>query len=204
MSWFSSSCRYDVVLMSLFWTLNALWTLSCFLLTLNMLSSWAYIMSTPLLLCKIVVLFTNLISSNKTILKVNYKCSSVVTNVGPLYLLFFFFRGVIDFPQYLFVSLLFLTSLSCFWLNCFAIHLTLFIAHEHQLSNCCKILESNDPAGISSFIVNNKNTRKSCQICSQLTIETPGRCHWRRSGVFIANYEHILLFPRFVLLTLNK
>ena len=178
MSWFFSSCRYDFVLMSLFWTLNTLWTLSCFLLTLNMLSSWAHIMSTTLLLCKIVVLFTNLISSNKIILKVNYKCSSVFTNVGPLYLLFFFFRGVIDFPQYLFVSLLFLTSLSCFWLNFFANHLTLFIAQEHQLSNCCKILESIDPADISSFIVNNKNTRKSCQICSLLTIETPRRRHW--------------------------
>ena len=27
--------------------------------------------------------------------------------------------------------------------------------------------------------------------CSKLTIKTPQRCHWRRSGVFIVNFEHI-------------
>ena len=27
-------------------------------------------------------------------------------------------------------------------------------------------------------------------MCSQLTIKTPDRRHWRRSGVFIVNFEH--------------
>ena len=39
--------------------------------------------------------------------------------------------------------------------------------------------------------VNNKNTRRRCEICSKLTIKIPGRRHWRRSGNFIVNCEHI-------------
>ena len=35
--------------------------------------------------------------------------------------------------------------------------------------------------------------------CSKLTIKTPERRHWRRSGVFIVNFEHI---PHFVLVFL--
>ena len=41
------------------------------------------------------------------------------------------------------------------------------------------------------FKVNNKNARTSCEICSELTIETPKRSYWRCSGVFIDNFEHI-------------
>ena len=41
--------------------------------------------------------------------------------------------------------------------------------------------------------------------CSKLIIETLGKSQWRRSGVFIVNYEHIShLFLVFLLLTLNK
>ena len=40
---------------------------------------------------------------------------------------------------------------------------------------------------------------------SKLTIETPERRHWRRSGVFIVNFEHIShLVLVFLLLTLNR
>ena len=42
------------------------------------------------------------------------------------------------------------------------------------------------------FKVNNKNTREMCEIRSKLTIKTSERLHWRRSGVFIVNFEHIL------------
>ena len=31
-----------------------------------------------------------------------------------------------------------------------------------------------------------------CEICSKLTIKTPERPYWRRSGVFIVNFEQIL------------
>ena len=53
--------------------------------------------------------------------------------------------------------------------------------------------------------VNNRNTKKKCKICSKLTIRTPERRHWRRSDVFIINFEHILrIFLVFLLLTLDK
>ena len=46
---------------------------------------------------------------------------------------------------------------------------------------------------------------KKCEICSKLTLKTPEQLHWRRSGVLIANNEHIShLFLAFLLLNLNK
>ena len=47
--------------------------------------------------------------------------------------------------------------------------------------------EKNSSTNIFLFIVNNRNTRKRCEICSKLTIKTPQR----RSTVFIVNFEHI-------------
>ena len=47
------------------------------------------------------------------------------------------------------------------------------------------------PCNIYLFKFNNRNTRKRCGICSKLTIKTPERGDWRRSGVFIVNYRHI-------------
>ena len=38
--------------------------------------------------------------------------------------------------------------------------------------------------------VNNRNTKK-CYIYLKLTIRTPERRHWRRSGVFIVDFKHI-------------
>ena len=35
------------------------------------------------------------------------------------------------------------------------------------------------------------NTRKRCEICSELSIKTAERCHYCHSGIFIANFEHI-------------
>ena len=54
-------------------------------------------------------------------------------------------------------------------------------------SECLEI----SPAGNYMFKVKNKNTRARCEICSKLTIKTPERHHWRRSVVFIVNFEHI-------------
>ena len=34
-------------------------------------------------------------------------------------------------------------------------------------------------------------TLEKCEICPKLTIKTPERRHWRRSGVLIINFEHI-------------
>ena len=43
--------------------------------------------------------------------------------------------------------------------------------------------------------VNNSNTRGTCKICSNLTLKTPKRRHWRCSGVFFVNFEHIFTPP---------
>ena len=52
------------------------------------------------------------------------------------------------------------------------------------------VLQRSTPAIICLFKVNNRN-RKMSEICSGLTVNTPERCHWCRSGVFIVNFEHI-------------
>ena len=60
-------------------------------------------------------------------------------------------------------------------------------------------------AGNYMFKVSNRNTKPRCEVCSELTIKTPERRQWLRSGVFIINFEHIshlaLVFP---LLTLSR
>ena len=44
-----------------------------------------------------------------------------------------------------------------------------------------------------------------CEICSKLTIKIPEWRQWRRSGVFIVNFEQILyIFLVFLFLNLNK
>ena len=61
-----------------------------------------------------------------------------------------------------------------------------------------------NPAGICLLKVNNRNTRARCEICSKLIIKTPERRQWRRSGVFIVNFEQISnLVLVLLLLTLN-
>ena len=71
--------------------------------------------------------------------------------------------------------------------------------------NEVSICVENCPAGIYLFKVNNRNTRTRCEICSKLTINTPERRQWRRSGVFIVNFEHIShLVLVFLLLTLSR
>ena len=60
------------------------------------------------------------------------------------------------------------------------------------------------PAGIYLLKVNNRHNRTRCEICSKLIIKIPERRQWRRSGIFIVNFEHIShLFLVFLLLTLN-
>ena len=55
-----------------------------------------------------------------------------------------------------------------------------------------------NPAEIYLFKVKIWSTRIMCEICSKLTIKTPERCQWRRSDVFIVNFEQIsLILPAF-------
>ena len=46
---------------------------------------------------------------------------------------------------------------------------------------------------------NRKAVKKSCKICSKLTIKIPERCHWRTyftffSSASIVNFEHLFVF----------
>ena len=67
------------------------------------------------------------------------------------------------------------------------------------------LLWKTSPVRNYMFKLNNRNTRTSCEICSKLTIKTPEQSHWRRSGVFIVNFEHISqLVLVFLLLTLSR
>ena len=47
------------------------------------------------------------------------------------------------------------------------------------------------PTDIFLFKVNDRNIRTMGEICSKLTIKTPERRNWRRSSVFIVNFEQI-------------
>ena len=50
------------------------------------------------------------------------------------------------------------------------------------------------PANNCLFKVNKRNIRKRSKIYSKLIIKTPEKRQWRRSGVFIVNFEHISHF----------
>ena len=64
--------------------------------------------------------------------------------------------------------------------------------------------EEHVPANIYLFKVNQRNTRKRCDICSKLTIKKPERCQWPRSGVFIVNFQCIANLVMSLLSTLSK
>ena len=71
---------------------------------------------------------------------------------------------------------------------------------DSVLNASLSAMELSQPASSCSKLT--KETRE--QICSKLTLKTPERRYWRRSGVFIVNFEHISdLALLFLLLTLN-
>ena len=86
----------------------------------------------------------------------------------------------------------------------------MFVSFAKLLRQYFSVLDKNIyqvtsiPVVIYLLKVNNRNTSTRCEICLKLTIKTPERRHWRRSSVFIVNFEHILhLVLVFLLLTLN-
>ena len=81
--------------------------------------------------------------------------------------------------------------------------LLMWLAHSIQGQSYKEVNVMCNAAGIYLLKVNNRKTRISCEICSNLTIKTPER-QWRCSDVFIINLEYILhLVLVFLLLTLN-
>ena len=83
---------------------------------------------------------------------------------------------------------------------------------EKQVLKFYRCVPKNDDAflvgilvGIYPFKVNNRKTRRRCSICSKLKIKIPERRQWRRSGVFIDNFEQIShLVLVFLLLNLSR
>ena len=51
--------------------------------------------------------------------------------------------------------------------------------------------ESLNPSGFYLLKVDNRNSRTRCKIYSKLTIKMPERRQWRRSGIFIVNFERV-------------
>ena len=79
-------------------------------------------------------------------------------------------------------------------------YLQIMLAEIHNESHHKSYL----PAGIYLLKVNNRHIRTRCEICWKLTIKTPERRPWSRSGVFIVNFQHISHHVLvFLLLTLN-
>ena len=77
--------------------------------------------------------------------------------------------------------------------------------HSFTKTKQMNYFNSSFPAGNYMFKVNTINTRARYEIRSKLTIKTPERRHWRRSGVFIVNFELIShLFLMLLLLTLSR
>ena len=52
------------------------------------------------------------------------------------------------------------------------------------------------PPNIYLFKFNKRILKKRCELCSNLTANTPKRCHWRRYAVFIVNFVMFLCFYR--------
>ena len=65
----------------------------------------------------------------------------------------------------------------------------------------------NAPVTANNYLLKaiSRSIRKRCEIYSKLTIKKPERRHWRRSGVFIVNFEYISnLFLVFLLINLSR
>ena len=98
--------------------------------------------------------------------------------------------------------LVFTFSISLVWLrssaNLYAYFIWIFFRNVTNLVNVLrKYNYSNNthyPATIYLFKVNNRNTRRRCEICPTFIITTSERCHWCRSGVFIVNFKSRQLF----------
>ena len=74
------------------------------------------------------------------------------------------------------------------------------VEHVFFFSDTCKkfVTPTVYPVGNYMFKVDKRNTRTKCEVFSKLTIETPELRqwrHWRRSVVFIVNFEYLYFTP---------
>ena len=79
--------------------------------------------------------------------------------------------------------------------NSKSLNLVLWFLNLSLWFSCLLYLSSHQfPASIYLLKVNNRKNRTRCEICSKLTIKTPERRQWGRSGVFIVNFEQASLW----------
>ena len=68
-----------------------------------------------------------------------------------------------------------------------------------------KASNENTLIGLGLLNISKRNIKRNFEICLKLTIKTPDRRHWRRSGIFTVSFEqishHALVF---LLLTLSR
>ena len=85
------------------------------------------------------------------------------------------------------------------------LHFFAALSSARGVSKVCDVKDpGNNPAGKYMFKFNSRTTRTRYEICSKLTIKILERCQWRRSGVFVVNFEHISnIVLVFLSLTLN-
>ena len=89
--------------------------------------------------------------------------------------------------------------------RCFSVVFLLWFCITKHLCSTTSSDLCISPAKHHLFKVNNRNTKKRCEICSKSTMKTSQKRHWSRSGVFVVNSEHIShLSLVFLLLNLNK
>ena len=65
--------------------------------------------------------------------------------------------------------------------------------HWILCSGCPKSYKISLLAGIYLLKVKNRSTRTRCEICSKLTIKATEARYLRRPGVFIVNFEHVIV-----------
>ena len=73
------------------------------------------------------------------------------------------------------------------------------LSNIYDKSYLAKIVDRFYPVSIYVLIVNNRNTRTRCEICSKLTMKSTERCYPHYSGisivnlsVSIVNFEHVI------------
>ena len=90
-----------------------------------------------------------------------------------------------------------------FILNFLGVHFKWFPKHEFDLEFTFKRVITQLTFTCSKWTI--ENLEKGVKYVQSQQIKTPEWCNWRRSGVFIVNFEHVSrLFLVFLLLTLNK
>ena len=105
---------------------------------------------------------------------------------------FFFLQGQCTMPIGEKINTL---ALLFFYSQCKeSLHIIRFCTQFWNILKAFEKILSTNPANIYLLKVNKRNTRKRCEICSKLTVKTPERRQWFRSGVFIVtlNMFHAL------------